>query len=121
MSDPLEIRLVPHVATEIKNSPTGPVEVEVEFDQYLVYVHSVGLAHRNKDQKLQVGIMSKRPGANFCPIIAFYEFHYPQQQFIVAEAKRLHGQATPAPHVEVPPPLVEAWDDDLDDEESESA
>ena len=49
---------------------------------------------------------------DFGPILAFYKFAYPQQQFIAEEAKRLHGNASSKPHVEIPPPEPEAWDDE---------
>lgn len=100
----MEVRLVPHDVTENKRTPTGTLEVTTCFEQFQVFVHSEALATRNKDKKLLVGYIGKQPGANFCPINAFYEFYYPQQQWIADEAKRLHGNAATEPHIELPPP-----------------
>jgi hypothetical protein len=101
----MEVRLEPHRVTEVMDSPTGPVEVTTEFDQYFVFVCGDALRAKGlASGRMQVGWIGKQPGANFCPILAFYKFHYPQQQWIADEAKRLHGAASPLPHVEIPPP-----------------
>lgn len=118
-SDPMTVELVPHLAWDDKATIPG----WIEFDQYLVYVHSEGLAHRNKDKKLQVGIIGKQAGANFCPIPELDSFTYAHRVWIAEEAKRLHGNASPLPFVEVPP-LVnlneEAEDEESDTEPAES-
>ena len=112
MPDPITVSLVPHVGWDDSATIPGPVE----HNQFLVYVHSEGLAHRNPDKKLQVGIIGKQAGANFCPTNEFYGFTYPYQQQIAEEAKRLHGHASTKPHTDVPPPIPEAWDDEQPDE-----
>lgn len=115
-SDPMTVELVPHRGWDDNATIPG----WVDHDQYLVYVHSEGLAHRNKDKKLQVGIISKKPGANFCPTNELNGFTYPHQQWIAEEAKRLHGSASPLPHVNLPPHEdIEQTDEEFEPSESE--
>ena len=99
ISDPMTVELVPHLGWDDKATIPG----WVEHNQYLVYVHSEGLAYRNAAKKLQVGIIGKQAGANFCPTNEFNSFTYPHQQWIAAEAKRLHGNASDKPHENLPP------------------
>jgi hypothetical protein len=112
ISDPMTVELVPHLGWDDKATIPG----WVEHNQFLVYVHSEGLAHRNKDKKLQVGIIGKHDGANFCPTSEFNGFVHGQQLWIAEEAKRLHGSASTKQHS---PLLTEPEEDDPDDTELE--
>ena len=99
--DPAAVELVEHVVME--TSPTGPTPVRL--NQYQVYLHCAGLlSTRPGVSRLQVGFIGTQDGANFCPILAFYECSGPQQEWIVSEAKRLHGRAAAAPPADIPPP-----------------
>lgn len=114
------IELRPHFAIEVVDGPAGRREIPIEHDQYMVYLVGEPLRvskHRFRNDKgeLQVGWISKRPGANFCPINATYEFHTQEIEWFAAEAKRQHGSASSEPHVDVPPPLPE------DEEEFETS
>lgn len=97
--DSMAVELEPHV--DMADSPTGPAPVE--HNQYRVLVRSAALTDR-PNNRLQVGWIGKQAGANFCPISAFYKFHFPQQQWIAAQARKLHGSAASGDHVDVPPP-----------------
>jgi len=111
----LAVKLVPYIGQMQVDTPVGPVMQDVEHDQWNVQV-----LHKNlPNGKLNVGYIGKRAGANFCPITAFYNFAYPQQQWIAEEAKRLHGNAATTPHVDVPPPPVVGPDDVDGEAESE--
>lgn len=111
----LTVTIEKHVDKDWKNTPAGRVEYDVEHAQYRVFAQHANIA--TPEHQLHVGFIGTQPGANFCPILAFYEFAYPQQQHIVEEAKRLHGNASPTPHVEVPPPPVVGPDDVADEAE----
>lgn len=113
ITDPMTVELVPHMGWDDKATIPG----WVEHNQYLVYVHSEGLAHRNKEKKLQVGIIGKHDGANFCPTNEFNGFVYPQQLWIAEEAKRLHGRASTKQHDNLPPHDEFNEDDQGDSEE----
>lgn len=110
-----EVKLVPYVGQMEVDTPAGPMMQDVEHDQFRVYVHN----QRLPQGKIQVGLIGKHAGANFCPILSFYQFTYPLQQRFAAEAKRLHGNAATTPHVDVPPPPVVGPDDVEEEAESE--
>lgn len=99
ITDPISVELVPHQDWDDKATIPG----YVDHNQYRVYVHSEGLAYRNKEKKLQVGWIGKQDGANFCPTNEFNGFVYPQQLWIAEEAKRQHGRASTARHDNLPP------------------
>lgn len=101
----MSVKIEPHVAVNRVMTPVGPVDDQVEFDQYQVFVEGERIASFNLgNPKLMVGIIGKQPGANFCPIAPFYKFVAGQRKWIAEQAKKLHGKASPEPFVEVPPP-----------------
>lgn len=115
-----KVSLVRHLIRE--ETPVGSAEIDAK--QYKVIVESEfikGTHHRlrNDTGRLQVGIIGAQKGANFCPLQEFGEFTPEQQKVIVAEAKRLHGQASGEPPHELPPDLeiLESSDEEIEAEE----
>lgn len=101
VSDPMEVKLERHRDWDDKAAIPG----WIEYNQYRVFVHSVGLAHRNAACRLQVGLIGTHAGAQFCPTGEFDSFVLAHRLWIEAEAKRIHGNANPEPHTPLPPPL----------------
>lgn len=112
IADPMEVKLERYRVWEENAAIPG----WVEFNQYRVFVYSEGLAYRNEAKRLQVGLIGTQDGANFCPTGEFESFVFAHQQWIAAEAKRLHGKASSEPHIPLPPPLAQESEQEDGDE-----
>lgn len=105
-SEIMTVELHPHIDKVPRMTAVGMQEDEVHHAQYRVFVHGDRIAQFNAGQRyLCVGYIGTHAGANFCPIATFYRFVLGQRDWIVSEAKRLHGAASPEPITDVPPHL----------------
>lgn len=102
-SELFTVHLERHVDKVRRMTPVGPADDEITYDQHKVWVK--GPAVRTDAKCIHVGYIGTHAGANFCPLPGFYKFVLSQRQWIAAEAKRLHGNASPDPYGDVPPPL----------------
>lgn len=101
-SSQMTVTLERHVDKVIGNSPIGPTEFEVVYDQYKCWVE--GERVQTTSRKLMVGYIGTHVGANFCPLPSFYKFPRSIGQWIVDQVKAKHGHASPDQPVDVPPP-----------------
>lgn len=111
IADPMEVKLVRHRAWDHQ----ATIPDWIEHDQYMVFVHSIGLRKRNEACKLQVGWISIHPGAKFCPTNEYNYFTYPQRRWIDEEARRLHGNASDEHCEELPPHMEPGVGEPIED------
>jgi len=101
----MAVAIEPHNVVQRVNTPAGPADETIEFNQFRVVVTGEKVAAANAgNPKLHVGYIGKQVDANFCPLPMFYKFVKGQQDWIADQAKQLHGKASPEPFVDVPPP-----------------
>lgn len=102
----MQVELVPHVVIDKVMTLLGPEDKTIEFEQFQVFVCGERIKAVNGTERIHVGYIGKQAMANFCPVGLFYKLTTSQGNWVAEQAKKLHGKASPEPHVFVPPPLI---------------
>lgn len=113
----MEVRL--NTLTGVIETPLGPVTQE-SMGIWRVDVYDEALKGRPlrlESGMLHVGFIGRQPEANFCENPSYRLFSAEQRDFILSEVRRLHGDASAAPPVELTELPVDEEEDDDDEPE----